>query len=53
MLQPVLNCLPSHKPFKLDKQDILGTVGEIRKNTEVTFFYGHLHIDLPVLTSKD
>ena len=25
--------LPSHKPFSLDKQDMLSTIGEVKTNT--------------------
>ena len=41
--------LPSHRPFKLDRQDMLGTVGGIRKKSEVMFSSRFLHMGLAVL----
>ena len=38
--------LPSHK------QDILYTAGEVRMNSSVTFFYGLLQMDTPVLANQ-
>ena len=33
---------PSHKPFTLDKQDMLGTTGEVRTNSLTTISYSFL-----------
>ena len=44
--------LPSQKPSKLDKQDMLDTAGEVRTNSWVTFSYGPLHTDELELDNK-
>ena len=38
---------PSHKSFKLDKQDMLNTSGEVKKNSKAMFSYGVLDTDAP------
>ena len=42
--------LPSHKQ---SKQDMLNTAGEEKINSEVTFFYGLLPMDTPVLVVRE
>ena len=44
--------LPSHKPSKLDKQDILGSAGKVRKNSYVMFPPWILHMDVPRLANQ-
>ena len=57
MLHAVLNKSCKQHPTKhltshLSKTNRWGTTGEIRKNTEATFSYGLLYMDLPVLTDQ-
>ena len=40
------------KPQK-DKQDMWDTGGEAKTNSQVTFFYGLLHTDMPVLANQE
>ena len=43
-------CCPSNKPFKKDKQDMLGNDGEVGPyNLKVMFFYRLIHMNAPVL----
>ena len=45
--------LHSHlSPISKDEQVILDTAGEARSKSQVTFFYGLLHLDELVLTHK-
>ena len=39
----------SHKPFKLDEEDMLGSATQVRTNSLATFFYGTLHKDTIML----
>ena len=38
-------CNPISQTFK-DEQDMLGTAGKVRTNSQATFFYGLRHIDI-------
>ena len=40
-----------HKTFK-DEQDMLVTTEEVRMKSRITFSYGLLHMDTPVLTDQ-
>ena len=40
------NCMATYLP----SQDMLGTTGKVRRNSEVIFSYGLLYMDSPVLT---
>ena len=44
--------LPSHKPSKYDKQDILDTTGEVMGHSEVTFSHQLLHMNISVLADQ-
>ena len=41
--------LPSPKPYKKGEQNMLGFAGQVRMNTQVTFFDDFLHMDTLVL----
>ena len=41
--------LLSQKPSKLDEQDTWDTAREVRTNSQATFSYGSLHMDVQVL----
>ena len=43
---------PFHKPSKWDKQDMLGTAGEVRINLKVMFSLRLLHVNTPVLANQ-
>ena len=43
----------SHKPYKWDEQYMLGTTGEVRKNSEATFSNVLLHMDEPLLVDQE
>ena len=53
---PQNNCtvtlIPSLKPFKSDKQDMRGTIGEVRMNPEATFSRAPIHTDEQVLDDQ-
>ena len=42
--------VPSHKPSKLDEQDMFGTASKVGTNSLVTSSSGFLHTDLAVKT---
>ena len=44
--------LPSAKPSKLDKQDMLGIAGEEKTNSWLMFPQGFLHVNTPVLVDQ-
>ena len=44
--------LPSQKPFKYNKQDMLGIASEVRTNSQATFSHELLHMDTPVLAHQ-
>ena len=44
--------LLSHKPPKSDQQDMLGTAGEIKMNSSLTFANGLEHINTPMLAGQ-
>ena len=48
-VQPLTSHLKNH-PSKMNK--ICGTLLEKQRQTHVTFFYGPLHMDMPVLTDQ-
>ena len=41
-----------HAIWNNDKQDIWGTAGETRTNSQVMFFYEPLHMDVPLLANQ-
>ena len=56
MFGDLYNCTATYLPFqkasKLDEKDKRYTAGEPRTNSYMTFFYGPLHIDVPVLSNQ-
>ena len=45
--------LPSHKPFKWDGHVMQGTAREATLNSQGTFFYGPLYVDVPVVADLE